>query len=203
MVKPPSRRRDAAPRRLPGEERREAVLAAALPVFASRGFAGTTTRDLAKAAGVTEPVLYRHFPSKADLFLAVLRAAEDRMVGRLAAIVTGAAGAGARLDALARAMGSVVETMSDELRLLHGAAATQTEPRVTAAVRATYRRLAAGFAAALAGRGLRKGLSPAAAATFLLELGVGASLLGSLRVEGLYESGYGDTARALLLAALT
>src|SRR5262245_1216387 len=203
MVKPPPRRSEKPPRRLSGEQRREAILDAALPVFATKGFAGTTTRDLAKAAGVTEPVLYRHFPSKADLFLAVLRAAEARMLERLAKIVTGFASAPARLDALARGMGSVSETLSDGPRLLHGAAATQTEARVTAAVRATYRRLATGFAAALSGPGLRRGLSPTAAATFLLELGVGSSLLGSLGVDGLYEPGYGETARGLLLAALT
>ena len=46
------------PRRLPAGERREALLAAALPVFAVRGYEGATTRDLAAAAGVTEPVLY-------------------------------------------------------------------------------------------------------------------------------------------------
>ena len=54
--------------RLPAEERRASLLSAACGLFASRSYHGTTTADIARAAGVTEPVLYRHFPSKGDLF---------------------------------------------------------------------------------------------------------------------------------------
>jgi len=58
--------------RLPAEERRASLLSAACGLFASRGYHGTTTADLARAAGVTEPVLYRHFPSKRALYLACM-----------------------------------------------------------------------------------------------------------------------------------
>lgn len=44
---------------------------AALPLFARKGFAETTTRDLARAAGVSEPLLYKHFPSKEALYLEI------------------------------------------------------------------------------------------------------------------------------------
>lgn len=44
---------------------------AALPLFARRGYAETTTKDLAKAAGVSEPLLYKHFPSKDALYQAI------------------------------------------------------------------------------------------------------------------------------------
>jgi AcrR family transcriptional regulator len=54
-----------------GAERKAAIVRAALPLFAQKGFARTTTRDLAKAAGVSEPLLYRHFPSKEALYLAI------------------------------------------------------------------------------------------------------------------------------------
>ncbi len=50
------------------EDRRLAIVLAALPLFARQGFAATTTKDLAKAAGVSEPLLYRHFPSKEALY---------------------------------------------------------------------------------------------------------------------------------------
>jgi len=59
-------------RRLPAEERRKAIVAAALRVFVSTSYAGATTADIAREAGVTEPVLYRHFASKRDLWLACL-----------------------------------------------------------------------------------------------------------------------------------
>lgn len=47
---------------------RELLLAAAVELFAERGFARTSTRDIAERAGVTEPMLFRHFGSKANLF---------------------------------------------------------------------------------------------------------------------------------------
>jgi AcrR family transcriptional regulator len=60
--------------RLPAEERRASVLHTACGLFAGRSFRGTTTADIAREAGVTEPVLYRHFASKRDLYLACLDA---------------------------------------------------------------------------------------------------------------------------------
>ena len=69
-------------------------------MFATRGAEGATTRDLAKAAGITEPILYRHFPSKADLFAAVVARATERVLAGIAGIVAGARDATARLVAL-------------------------------------------------------------------------------------------------------
>ena len=54
--------------RLSCEERKEAIVKAVLPIFAHNGFANTTTRELAKAAGVSEALLYKHFPSKESLY---------------------------------------------------------------------------------------------------------------------------------------
>ncbi len=50
------------------DERRVAIVKAVLPVFARQGFAKTTTRELAQAAGVSEALLYKHFPSKNSLY---------------------------------------------------------------------------------------------------------------------------------------
>ena len=58
--------------RLPAEERRQAIVDAVRGVFADKGFDGTTTRELAKAAGVSEALLYKHFPSKESLYAAML-----------------------------------------------------------------------------------------------------------------------------------
>ena len=58
--------------RLPAEARRASVVSAARDLFASRSFRGTTTADIARAAGVSEPVLYRHFSSKCELYLACM-----------------------------------------------------------------------------------------------------------------------------------
>ena len=63
------------PRRLTADERRRAVVQAALRVFSSGSYAGSTTAEIAREAGVSEPLLYRHFPSKRDLWAACLDAA--------------------------------------------------------------------------------------------------------------------------------
>jgi AcrR family transcriptional regulator len=59
-------------RRLRPEQRRELVLEAAGRCFGERGYDGTRLDDVAAAAGVTKPVLYRHFADKTALYLALL-----------------------------------------------------------------------------------------------------------------------------------
>ncbi len=61
-------------RRLPFDQRRQAIVEAVRGVFAENGFHGTTTRELAKTAGVSEALLYKHFPSKESLYTAMLEA---------------------------------------------------------------------------------------------------------------------------------
>ena len=63
--------------RLTHDERRAAILDAAVKLFSDKGFRGTTTRELASAVGVTEPVLYQHFTTKSELYKAIL---EERTV---------------------------------------------------------------------------------------------------------------------------
>ncbi len=58
--------------RMAGQERREAILDAAVDLFSQRGFRGTTTRELAAAVGVSEPTLYQHFATKSELYSAII-----------------------------------------------------------------------------------------------------------------------------------
>jgi AcrR family transcriptional regulator len=58
--------------RLRAPERRLALIEAAIRVFTEGSYRGTTTAEIARAAGVSEPILYRHFASKRDLYLAAL-----------------------------------------------------------------------------------------------------------------------------------
>jgi AcrR family transcriptional regulator len=61
-----------APRpRLDSEARRGRIVDAALPLFARKGFAGTTTKEIAEAAEVSEALLFKHFPTKAALYGAI------------------------------------------------------------------------------------------------------------------------------------
>jgi AcrR family transcriptional regulator len=55
-----------------GEERRLQILAVAVRLFSQRGFRGTTTKEIAQAAGVSEAMVFRHFATKEELYAAIL-----------------------------------------------------------------------------------------------------------------------------------
>lgn len=63
--------------RLDSSTRKRAILDAALPLFARKGFAATTTREIAQAAGVSEALIFKHFPSKASLYEAIFLSCID------------------------------------------------------------------------------------------------------------------------------
>ncbi len=67
-------------RRLPPADRRAVILAAAGAIFAAHDYDRATMRDVARAAGVTTPVLYDHFGSKAELYTALVHAESDALV---------------------------------------------------------------------------------------------------------------------------
>src|SRR5437762_969125 len=75
--------------RLSGEERRAAIIKAVRRVFAEKGFDGTTTRELAEEAGVSEALLFKHFPNKEALYSAMQTScckAKDPAIERLRAL---------------------------------------------------------------------------------------------------------------------
>jgi AcrR family transcriptional regulator len=65
--------------RLSGPERRAAVVETACRIFAKGSYHGSTTAQIARETGVTEPVLYRHFASKRELYLACLETVWERV----------------------------------------------------------------------------------------------------------------------------
>jgi TetR/AcrR family transcriptional regulator len=65
--------------RLPKAQRRQAVLETACRVFSQSSYRGATTSEIAAEAGVSEPILYRHFGSKRELYLACLEQAWQRL----------------------------------------------------------------------------------------------------------------------------
>jgi AcrR family transcriptional regulator len=87
----------AAPRRTKHAERSEAtraaLVAAARPLFAARGFAGVGTEEIVRAAGVTRGALYHQFADKRELFAAVFEQVEAEVTTRTAraAVASGAA----------------------------------------------------------------------------------------------------------------
>jgi AcrR family transcriptional regulator len=77
--------------RIPAEERRQQILELATELFARQGFRGTTTREIAQRVHVNEAIIFRHFPTKEDLYWAVIenqiriRAGRGRLEATLAA----------------------------------------------------------------------------------------------------------------------
>src|SRR6187200_1749305 len=76
----------ARPRNADGQRTRQAILDAALDLFAEKGFFGTSLRDVATAVGVRESALYNYFPSKDALFEALLLADQHSKVERLTSL---------------------------------------------------------------------------------------------------------------------
>ena len=78
---------DEKRQRLPAAERRAAIVDVALQVFGERSYGRATTAEIARAAGVSEPILYRHFASKRDLYIACLEAMSARLQATAEAII--------------------------------------------------------------------------------------------------------------------
>jgi AcrR family transcriptional regulator len=76
--------------KISGEQRRTAIIKAATGVFVEKGFDRTTTRELAAAAGISEALLFKHFPNKEALYSAILAcsfdAEESKITKRLSAV---------------------------------------------------------------------------------------------------------------------
>src|SRR3954447_20816061 len=72
--------------RMSSDDRRAQILNTACELFAQKGFRGTTTRELAAAVGVTEPVLYEHFRTKSDLYRAIIETQAQSGVELLSAL---------------------------------------------------------------------------------------------------------------------
>jgi AcrR family transcriptional regulator len=86
--------------RLPAAERRDAIIETATRVFAERGYRRATTAEIAAEAGVSEPILYRHFMSKVELFLACLESAWTDMSEHWIATIEGETDGARLVDAL-------------------------------------------------------------------------------------------------------
>ena len=121
------------------DERREQVLEAAVGEFALHGLAGTSTEDVARRAGISQPYLFRLFPTKKGLFLALV----ERCYQRIEEAFLAAAGDRTGEEAL-EAMGDEYERLLDNRTLLllqmHAYAASE-DPEIRAATRAGFKRL--------------------------------------------------------------
>jgi AcrR family transcriptional regulator len=106
-------------RRLRADERRVLIEDAAARLFAERGYAATTVEDIATAAGVSKPMLYRHFESKKELHMKLLEHRRDELAAApLDSFLQGHGEPARRLPAMIDAWFAHVEAHPDTSRLL-------------------------------------------------------------------------------------
>jgi AcrR family transcriptional regulator len=124
------------------------ILAAAMAVFAERGYQEASMAEIAAAAGITAAVLYDHFPSKADLQVDLLESqTEELLLFVAAAVAAGPEERGERFRAGVDAFFTFVETHPYAWRMLFRD--PPTDPVVAAAHGRVHRRATAGIAAFL------------------------------------------------------
>ncbi len=104
--------------RLPQEQRRQQVLAAALEVFSTAGYHAASMDEIADRAGVSKPVLYQHFPGKLDLYLALLDAGIDDLMAVARKALTGTTDNATRVSAMVNAYFAFVEEPGGAFRLV-------------------------------------------------------------------------------------
>jgi AcrR family transcriptional regulator len=113
--------------RLPAAARREQLLGVGREVFAKQGFHATSMNEVAEAAGITKPVLYQHFASKRELYLALLEDAGARL---MQAITTATAAASGPHDQVTAGFGAYFRWVAEDqasFTLLFGSGARRDE----------------------------------------------------------------------------
>lgn len=120
--------------RLPRDERRGQLLAAASEVFVDRGYHAAGMDEIAERAGVSKPVLYQHFSSKVELYLAVLARHVDNLVSGVRQALRTTTDNRQRVRAAVQAFFDFIEHDSQGYRLIFENDYV-TEPQVAAQVR--------------------------------------------------------------------
>ena len=124
--------------RLKAPQRREQLMEVATKLFARNGYEATTTAAIALAAGVTEPILYRHFKSKQELFVAIVKAVSDRTMKHWEDLVRGIDDPAEQFRRIATDLPQHMEKLADAYHVLHGALATSRDKKVLGVMKEHY-----------------------------------------------------------------
>lgn len=174
--------------RLPASKRREQLLDVALELFAAKGYARATTAELAKAAGVTEPIIYRHFQSKRDLFIALVERTAERTLRHWQQRMAGEVDPGERLRRLIGDNPMVRPEGREPYRVLLQAITEVDDEGIRTAVAAHFAELHTFIVKevkkAQEDRRLNVRFSAELIAWTLMHVGLGYGVLSALGVEG-------------------
>src|SRR5271156_2627305 len=137
----PQRRRAEAPKtasRMRKADRKRQLLAHAKHLFVTHGYQDTTTEKIARAAGVSEPVLYRHFESKKALFLEVLQEIREATLNRWHADRSDLVDPMAKLHAIADMYLGTTREHALEFRVMHRTLIETDDEEIAAFLRSFY-----------------------------------------------------------------
>jgi AcrR family transcriptional regulator len=134
-----TKKRERGPR-ISAEERRELVVTVAVEEFARRGFHGTPTQDIAERAGISHAYLFRLFPTKTDLFVAVTDRCFERVIDAFRDAAAGAEPGEGMLDAMGASYSGMLADRSKLLSQVQAWAACD-EPRIRKAVQRGWEQL--------------------------------------------------------------
>ncbi len=119
-------------------DRRRQLLAHAKQLFVTLGYQHTTTEKIAQAAGVTEPVLYRHFPSKKALFLDVLHEVRAATLQRWRTETANIGAPLAKLKAIVDLYLGSTRAHALEYRIMHRTLIESDDEEIAACLRQFY-----------------------------------------------------------------
>ncbi|QOI99705.1 MAG: TetR/AcrR family transcriptional regulator [Phycisphaeraceae bacterium] len=174
--------------RLPAAQRREQLLDHAAVLFAKGGYARATTAELAKAAGITEPIIYRHFASKRDLFIALINRSSERTLAFWEAHLAGATDPAERLRRLVGDNPMVAEQTRDAYRVLLQAITEVDDEQIHHAVSRHIGNLHAFLRTELelaqAEHKVNPRISADLIAWLLIDVGMGYGVLNAMRIPG-------------------
>jgi AcrR family transcriptional regulator len=165
--------------RMSAEERRALILQNAEPLFARLGFRRTTTASIASAAGVTEPILYRHFQGKLDLFHTLLQKISLKAMQEWETMLKGVENPMEKLVLIAQSFPVIGRKFEDDFRVML-AALTELDDPVTKKILRRHYETYAGFIADILGDlppFKASGLDPGNTAWHLVHLAVGYALM--------------------------
>jgi AcrR family transcriptional regulator len=171
----------ARKKRLKAPQRRQQLVEVATRIFARHGYDATTTHAIAEAARVTEPILYRHFKSKEELFFAITRQMSKETLQHWKALIAHVADPVQQIRAIAREFPKHLDHLADAYHVIHGALATSSDTKVRGMIRKHYSQIESFFVAIIkqgqqSGQ-FRSDVDPKVPAWHLIHLGIGYAMI--------------------------
>ena len=125
-------------RRHKAPQRREQLIEVATKLFAKWGYDATTTAAIAEAAGVTEPILYRHFDSKQELFVAIVRSVSELTMEHWREVIGSIKDPAEQIRQIAGEFPDHISQLADAYHVIHGALASSRDRKVVAVMKEHY-----------------------------------------------------------------